>query len=59
MRPNRLVLPAPFGPTIPTVSPASTEKREIFRDDDAAEPLRHVVEFKKWSSHAHSIVGGY
>src|ERR1700758_1643133 len=26
MRPNRLVLPAPFGPTIPTVSPAPTEK---------------------------------
>src|SRR5689334_12972079 len=24
MRPNRLVLPAPFGPTIPTVSPGST-----------------------------------
>src|SRR5919108_67231 len=24
MRPNRLVLPAPFGPTIPTVSPAPT-----------------------------------
>src|SRR5579875_3946346 len=23
-RPNRLVLPAPFGPTIPTVSPAPT-----------------------------------
>src|SRR5215469_6651406 len=26
MRPNRLVLPAPFGPTIPTVSPGLTEK---------------------------------
>src|SRR5579863_593170 len=26
MRPNRLVLPAPFGPTIPTVSPAPTQK---------------------------------
>src|ERR1700742_2662199 len=26
MRPNRLVLPAPFGPTIPTVSPAPTVK---------------------------------
>src|ERR1700758_235083 len=25
IRPNRLVLPAPFGPTIPTVSPALTE----------------------------------
>src|SRR5215475_5165930 len=24
MRPNRLVLPAPFGPTIPTVSPSPT-----------------------------------
>src|ERR1700753_2705818 len=24
MRPNKLVLPAPFGPTIPTVSPAPT-----------------------------------
>src|SRR6266516_5886276 len=24
MRPNRLVLPAPFGPTIPTTSPAPT-----------------------------------
>ena len=24
MRPNRLVLPAPFGPTIPTVSPGPT-----------------------------------
>src|SRR3984957_16690147 len=24
MRPNRLVLPAPFGPTIPTVSPDPT-----------------------------------
>ena len=47
MRPNRLVLPAPFGPTIPTVSPAPTEKTEIFRDDDAAEPLRHVVDFKQ------------
>src|SRR5215472_17373192 len=25
MRPNRLVLPAPFGPTIPTTSPGPTE----------------------------------
>ena len=24
MRPNRLVLPAPFGPTIPTMSPGPT-----------------------------------
>src|SRR5580704_1371203 len=26
MRPNRLVLPAPFGPTIPTVSPGPTAR---------------------------------
>src|ERR1700748_2125807 len=26
MRPNRLVLPAPFGPTIPTVSPGATAR---------------------------------
>src|SRR5580692_10505837 len=26
MRPNRLVLPAPFGPTIPTTSPGPTAK---------------------------------
>ena len=52
MRPNRLVLPAPFGPTIPTVSPAPTEKLRIFGDDDPAEPLRHVVELKEWTSHA-------
>src|SRR5512135_677959 len=26
MRPNRLVLPAPFGPTIPTVSPGRTAR---------------------------------
>jgi len=35
--------------------PGADRETEIFRDDDAAEPLRHMVELKKWTSHAHTV----
>ncbi len=55
MRPNRLVLPAPFGPTIPTVSPASTVK-----DRSSAmttRPNRFVTWSSSSSAMAHLKVG--
>ena len=44
MRPNRLVLPAPFGPTIPTVSPAPTE------NDRSSAMTTRPNRFVTWSS---------
>src|SRR5271163_4127194 len=44
MRPNRLVLPAPFGPTIPTVSPASTV------NDRSSAMTTRPNRFVTWSS---------
>src|ERR1700719_326487 len=44
MRPNRLVLPAPFGPTIPTVSPASTAS------DRSSAMTTRPNRFVTWSS---------
>src|SRR6516162_1748964 len=47
MRPNRLVLPAPFGPTIPTVSPWPTAS-----DSSSAMTTRpnRFVTLSSWSS---------
>src|SRR5260370_7455519 len=50
MRPNRLVLPAAFGPTIPTVSPAPT-LRESF-SAMTTRPNRFVT----WSSSSSGLV---
>src|SRR5580704_4320247 len=50
MRPNRLVLPAPFGPTIPTVSPALTEK--LRSSAMTTRPNRFVT----WSSSRSGLV---
>src|SRR5215468_4918417 len=44
IRPNRLVLPAPFGPTIPTVSPAPTE------NDRSSAMTTRPNRFVTWSS---------
>src|SRR5690242_12733439 len=44
MRPNRLVLPAPFGPTIPTVSPAPTA------NDRSSAMTTRPNRFVTWSS---------
>ena len=43
-------LASPVRPHDPDGVPGADRETEIFRDDDAAEPLRHVVELKKWSS---------
>src|ERR1700742_4071831 len=50
MRPNRLVLPAPFGPTIPIVSPAPTEK--LRSSAMTTRPNRFVT----WSSSRSGLV---
>src|ERR1700677_674170 len=44
MRPNRLVLPAPFGPTIPTVSPGPTV------NDRSSAMTTRPNRFVTWSS---------
>src|SRR5271169_6452705 len=44
MRPNRLVLPAPFGPTIPTVSPDPTA------NDRSSTMTTRPNRFVTWSS---------
>src|ERR1700733_13783843 len=44
MRPNRLVLPAPFGPTIPTVSPVPTAS------DRSSAMTTRPNRFVTWSS---------
>src|ERR1700730_7562104 len=44
MRPNRLVLPAPFGPTIPTVAPGSTA------NDRSSAMTTRPNRFVTWSS---------
>src|SRR5579875_2813463 len=50
MRPNRLVLPAPFGPTIPTVSPAPTE------NDRSSAMTTRPNRFVTWSSSSNGVV---
>ena len=45
--PNRLVLPAPFGPTTPTASPSSTEMRQLLGDDDLPEPLGNANQLEQ------------
>src|SRR5580692_2204265 len=50
MRPNRLVLPAPFGPTIPTVSPAP-----MLRESFSAMTTR-PNRFVTWSSSSSGLV---
>src|SRR5580700_8819030 len=50
MRPNRLVLPAPFGPTIPTVSPGPTENERS--SAMTTRPNRFVT----WSSSSSGLV---
>src|SRR5450755_3036774 len=47
MRPNRLVLPAPFGPTIPTVSPAWTVRE---RSSATTTRPNRLVTPSSWSS---------
>src|SRR5215472_12905008 len=51
MRPNRLVLPAPFGPTIPTVSP-----RPIARDRSSAMTTRPNRFVTRSSSSSSSVI---
>src|SRR5215471_19052005 len=50
MRPNRLVLPAPFGPTIPTVSPAPTV------NDRSSAMTTRPNRFVTWSSSSNELV---
>src|SRR5437879_3761140 len=50
MRPNRLVLPAPFGPTIPTVSPGPTANER-----SSAMTTRPNL-FVTWSSSSSGLV---
>src|SRR6516164_380065 len=50
MRPNRLVLPAPFGPTIPTVSPGPTANERF-----SAMTTRPNL-FVTWSSSSRGLV---
>src|SRR5580693_4051973 len=50
MRPNRLVLPAPFGPTIPTVSPAPTE------NDRSSAMTTRPNRFVTWSSSSNAVL---
>src|SRR5271156_470399 len=47
MRPNRLVLPAPFGPTIPTVSPGPTSNE---RSSAMTTRPKRFVTRSSWSS---------
>jgi hypothetical protein len=42
---NAVVLPAPFGPISPTISPASGGEGDGVEHNDAAEKLRDVVDF--------------
>src|ERR1700722_382736 len=49
IRPNRLVLPAPFGPTIPTVSPALTE------NDRSSAMTTRPNRFVTWSSSSNGL----
>src|SRR5580700_9210661 len=58
MRPNRLVLPAPFGPTIPTVSPGPTSNERS--SAMTTRPNRFVTP-SSWSSGfaIRSGVGGF
>src|ERR1700722_13347931 len=53
MRPNRLVLPAPFGPTIPTVSPAPTA------NDSSSAMTTAPNRFVTWSSSSSGRVIGF
>src|SRR5208282_782662 len=50
MRPNRLVLPAPFGPTIPTVSPAPTV------NDRSSAMTTRPNRFVTWSSSSNGVL---
>ena len=43
---NSVVLPAPFGPRMPTISPCSTLKSKVVDDDQPAEGARKRSEFK-------------
>src|ERR1700721_691624 len=58
MRPNRLVLPAPFGPTIPTVSPGPTSNE---RSSAMTTRPNRFVQPSSWSSvfAIRSGVGGF
>src|SRR6516162_1324167 len=53
MRPNRLVLPAPFGPTIPTVSPAPTE------NDRSSAMTTRPNRFVTWSSSSNGLLSAH
>src|SRR5271170_2275948 len=50
MRPNRLVLPAPFGPTIPTTSPGPTA------NDRSSAMTTRPNRFVTWSSSSSGLV---
>src|SRR6266576_741254 len=50
MRPNRLVLPAPFGPTIPTTSPGPTA------NDRSSAMTTRPNRFVTWSSSSRGLV---
>jgi hypothetical protein len=39
-------------PHDPDRVPGADREAEVFRDDDTAEPLRHVVELEEWAAHA-------
>src|SRR5215472_1713189 len=53
IRPNRLVLPAPFGPTIPTVSPALTE------NDRSSAMTTRPNRFVTWSSSSNGLLSAH
>ena len=44
---NAVVLPAPFGPISPTISPGSAVEGHAVERDDAAETLGDVVDFEE------------
>ena len=44
MRPMAVDLPAPFGPSRATVSPAAIDRSRPSSASDVAEPARHAVE---------------
>ena len=44
---NAVVLPAPFGPISPAISPSSTVERELVEREDPAEAPADVVDLEQ------------
>ena len=47
MQLNSVVLPAPFGPIRPRISPSFDRERDAVQRDDAAETQRDVADFEQ------------